>query len=61
MRPHLCWICRDARQHERLLTIIKEARLWGYFPFAGLIQVVAVAGSAAARLMQVAEAGKHVF
>jgi hypothetical protein len=61
MRPHLCWRCRGARQHERLNTIIKEARLRGYFPFGGLIQVVAVAGSAAACLMQVAKAGQHVF
>jgi hypothetical protein len=61
MRPHLCKRCRGARQHERLNAIIKEARLRGYFPFEGLIQVVAVAGGAATRLMQVAEAGEHVL
>jgi hypothetical protein len=61
MRPHLCKRCRGARQHERLETIIEEARLRGYFPFDELIQAVAVAGGAAPRLMQVAEAGEHVF
>src|SRR5271156_2435967 len=61
MRPHLCWRCRGARQHERLNTIIKEARLRRYFPFERLIQVVAVAGGAAPRMIKVTEAGQHVF
>lgn len=60
MRPHL-YKGGDARQHERLQTIIEEARLRGYFPFEGLIQPVAVAGRAAPRLLEVAEAGKHVL
>jgi hypothetical protein len=60
MRPHL-YKSRGARQHERLDTIIEEARLRGYFPFDELIHAVAVAGGAAAGLMQVAEAGEHVF
>jgi hypothetical protein len=52
---------RGARQHERLNTIIKEARLRGYFPFDELIQMMAIAGGAAARVMQLTEVGKHVL
>jgi hypothetical protein len=52
---------RGARLHERLNTIIKEARLRGYFPFDELIQMMAIAGGAAARVMQLTEAGKHVL
>ena len=48
--------CRGARQHERLNTIIEEAGPRGYFPFDVLIQVTAVAGGAAVRMMELAEA-----
>jgi hypothetical protein len=53
--------CPGARQHERLNTIIKEAGLRGYFPFDALIQVMAVAGGAAAPVIELAEAGKHIL
>ena len=53
--------CPDARQQERLYTIIEEAGLRGYFPFDVLIQVMSVAGGAAASVMELAEAGKHIL
>ena len=53
--------CRGARQHERLNTIIEEAGPRGYFPFDVLIQVTAVAGGAAVRMMELAEACKHIL
>jgi hypothetical protein len=53
--------CPGARQHERLNFIIEEAGLRGYFPFDALIQVMAVAGGAAALVMEPAEAGKHIL
>jgi hypothetical protein len=52
--------CRDAREHERLRTIIEEPRLRRYVRFDDLIQAFSVAGGVAPRLVHLAQAWKHL-